>query len=47
MVTLTRGIALPHDTDNATNHIRNLTRDIFYFYFLKNDFFKKIKKITD
>jgi len=41
IMTLTRSIAMPRDTDNATCHKIDLTRGIFNF-FSKN--LKKIKK---
>jgi len=39
IVTLTCGIAMPRDTDNATCHTQGFDTWNFYFYFSK--FFKK------
>jgi len=39
IVTLTRGIAMPRDTDNVTCHTQRPDTWYFYFIFLK---FKKI-----
>jgi len=36
ILTLTLGIALPRGTDNVMCHTRNLTCDIFNFFFFKN-----------
>jgi len=42
-VTLTRGIAMPRGTDNATCHTQETDTWHFYFYFQKK--LKKIKKL--